>query len=37
MVNDIQIVADIIVDDDCQPYMCMPGMGVNLPKARASP
>jgi len=37
MGNDIQIVADIIFDDDCLLYLCTPGMGVNLPKARASP
>ncbi len=37
MRNDIQIVADIIFDDDCLLYLCTPGMGVNLPKTRASP
>jgi len=37
MGNDIQIVADIIFDDDCLLYLCTPSMGVNLPKARASP
>jgi hypothetical protein len=37
MGNDIQIVADIIFDDDCLLYLCTPGMGVNLPKERASP
>jgi hypothetical protein len=37
MGNDIQIVADIIFDDDCLLYLCTPGMGVKLPKARASP
>jgi len=37
MGNDIQIVVDIIFDDDCLLYLCTPGMGVNLPMARASP
>jgi len=37
MGNDIQIVADIIFDDDCLIYLCTSGMGVNFPKARASP
>jgi hypothetical protein len=37
MGNDIRIVADIIFDDDCLLYFCTPGMGVNFPKARASP
>ena len=37
MGNDIQIVADINFDDDCPLYSCTPGMGVNLPKERASP
>jgi len=37
MGNDIQIVADIIFDDDWRLYLCTPGMGVNLPKERASP
>ncbi len=37
MRNGIQIVADIIFDDDCLLYLCTPGMGVNLQKARASP
>lgn len=37
MGNDIRIMADIIFDDDCLLYLCVPGMGVNFPKARASP
>ncbi len=37
MRNYIQIMADIIFDDDCLLYLCPPGMGVNLPKPRASP
>jgi hypothetical protein len=37
MGNDIQIVADIIFDNDCLLYLCTPSMGVNFPKARASP
>ena len=37
MGNDIRIVADIIFDVDCLLYLCTPGMGVNFPKARASP
>jgi len=37
MGNDIQIVADIIFDDDCLLYLCTPGMGVKMLKARASP
>jgi hypothetical protein len=37
MGNDIQKVAEIIFDDDCLLYLCTPGMGVNMLKARASP
>jgi hypothetical protein len=37
MGNYIQIMADIIFDIDCLLYLCTPGMGVNLPKERASP
>jgi hypothetical protein len=37
MGSDIQIVANIIFNDDCLRYLCMRGMGVNMPKARASP
>jgi hypothetical protein len=37
MGNDIQIVNDIIFDDDCKIYLCTPGVGENIPKARASP
>jgi hypothetical protein len=37
MGNDIQIVANIIFDDDWRLFLCTPDIGMNLPKARASP
>ncbi len=37
MGNDTQVVADIFFGDDYLLYLCTPGMGVNMSKARASP
>ena len=37
MGNDIQFDADNIFNNVCLLNVCMPVMGVNLPKARASP
>ena len=37
MGNDVQIVVDIIFESDFLLYLCTPGMGMNMTRARASP